>query len=80
MNEDEYYGSEKHFQDLQRAAGKSTADQRKNPETLGEAAQNIADDVGELLEAFGFFRLADRVLIALGRVLIKMGFGNDHRG
>lgn len=72
--DDDYYGSEKHFRDIQRAAGKTTADNRQNPETLGEAAQNIADAWSDLLSAIGFYRLADRVLISIGRVLIKAGF------
>lgn len=72
---DDYYGSEEHYQDILKAAGKTTAS--KDPETLGEAVGNIADAFRELLEALGFYRLADRVLIAIGRGLIKMGFGNE---
>lgn len=73
MKDDDYIGSEAHFQDIQAAARKSTADQRE-PENLSEALGDLGDAILEMFEAAGLFRFFDKILVALGRVLIKMGF------
>lgn len=70
-----YIGSERHFQDLQRAAGKTTASGHdREPETLEEAAADFCAAWDDLMKALGIYRFADRVLVAIGKLLIKMGW------
>jgi len=78
MSENEYIGSEEHFQAIQRAAGMTTAEDRK-PETLGEALGDLGRAWDDLMKATGFPRLADRVLVTIGRVLIRMGWNDGSK-
>lgn len=75
-NDEDYIGSEQHFRDIQAAARKSTACNRE-PETLGEAVEDFARAWDDLMKALGVYRLADRILVAIGKILIKMGFKNE---
>lgn len=73
--EDDYIGSERHFRDIQAAAGKATADQR-HPETLSEALADFCAAWDDLMKALGVYRLSERVLVFIGKILIKMGQKN----
>lgn len=62
--EDDYIGSERHFRDIQAAAGKATSDQL-HPETLSEALSDFCGAWDDLMKALGFYRLSVRAFFLL---------------
>ena len=75
---DDYLGSEEHFQDIQRAARKATACNRE-PETLGECVEDFARAWDDLMKALGVYALADRILVAIGKILIRMAWNEGRK-
>ena len=73
--EDDYIGSEGHFQIIQAAARKATADQRP-PETLDDAFSDFCVAWDDLMKALGVYKAYDRILVFIGRILIRMGWKN----
>lgn len=74
--DDDYYGSEEHFRDIQDAARKTGY--IEHPETLDDCRQNFRLALGELSRALGLDRLSDKILIAIGKLLLKLGWKNGN--
>lgn len=75
MKHEDYTGSEEQFRDIQRAAGMTTAENRE-PETLGEALEDLSRAWNDLMKATGVYQLFDRILVAIGRIFIRMGWSD----
>lgn len=74
---DDYYGSEQHFRDIQDAARRSGG-YIEDPKTLSECGDNFRFGFRQLLTALGFFRLCDKIILSIGKLLLTLGFKNEN--
>ena len=81
MSENEYIGSEEHFQAIQRAAGMTTAEDRK-PETMREALGGLFRAFVDLIKSIlrlWVARIAARVFLITGNLLIRIGWDDGRK-
>lgn len=72
---DDYYGSEQHFKDIQSAP--RSCGYIEHPKTLSDCRHNFKLSLKELGQALWFFIFMDKIIIAIGKLLLKLGFKNE---